>query len=210
MSRNLAIDDRPSFVIFDLGGVLIDWNPRYLYRKLFADEAEMERFLADVCSLHWNDEMDEGRSWGEATEALVRLHPDQEKYIRAYRNRWPEMLGGLFEDTLEVLDALRRCNTPLYALTNWSAETFDLTKAQYPFLDHFLGVVVSGREGVRKPDPEIFRRLLSRYDIAAPQAVFIDDNEKNVAAAAAMGIHAIHFQSASALRSDLLALGFDV
>jgi len=210
LSRNLATSGGPSFVIFDLGGVLIDWNPRYLYRKLFADEAKMERFLSDVCSLQWNDEMDAGRSWGEATEALVRRHPDQEKYIRAYRNRWPEMLGGLFEDTLEIFDALQRGNTPLYALTNWSAETFDLTKTQYPFLDHFRGIVVSGREGVRKPDPEIFRRLLSRYDIAAPQAVFIDDNEKNVAAAAAMGIRSIQFRSASALRSDLLALGFDV
>ena len=170
----------------------------------------MERFLSDVCSLHWNDEMDAGRSWEEAIEALVLRHPDQENYIRAYRNRWPEMLGGLFEDTLEVLDALRRNNTPLYALTNWAADTFDLTKAQYPFLNHFQGIVVSGREGIRKPNPEIFRRLLSRYDIAAPQAVFIDDNGQNVAAAAAMGMRAIHFQSASALRSDLQTLGFDV
>jgi 2-haloacid dehalogenase len=154
--------------------------------------------------------MDAGRSWGEATEELVRRHPDQEKNIRAFRNRWPEMLGGLFEDTLEVLEDLRRCDTPLYALTNWSAETFDLTKAQYPFLDYFRGIVVSGREGVRKPDPEIFCRLLSRYDIEGTRAVFIDDNENNVAAAAAIGMRSIHFQSAPALRSDLRALGFDI
>lgn len=210
LSQNVANRGNPSFVIFDLGGVLIDWNPRYLYRKLFADEAEMERFLSEVCTAHWNDEMDAGRSWTEAIGELVRLHPDQEANIQAFRSRWPEMLGGAFDDTVRLLETLHRDGTPLYALTNWSEETFELTRTQYPFLDYFRGIVVSGRERLRKPDPEIFRLLLKRYDIAPSQAVFIDDNAENVAAAAALGLHAIRFLSATALRTDLRRFGFAV
>lgn len=210
MPQNIATDSKPSSVIFDLGGVLIDWNPRHLYRKLFADETDMERFLSDVCSPQWNDGMDEGRSWVEATDELVRLYPDHEDNIRAFRNRWPEMLGGAMTDTVQLLEALHRNGTPLYALTNWSEETFELTRTEYPFLDYFQGIVVSGRERLRKPDSEIFRVLLKRYDIAPTQAVFIDDNADNVAAAAAVGLHAIRFLSATTLQPALRGLGFAV
>lgn len=206
MSRNVT----PSTVIFDIGGVLIDWNPRYLYRKLFADEQEMERFLADVCTPGWNDQMDAGRSWSEAIDELIARHPGQMENIRAFRARWPEMLGGTLDETVRILETLHRNGTPLYALTNWSEETFELTKSRFPFLGYFRGIVVSGRERLRKPDPEIFQLMLRRYDLAAQEAAFIDDNADNVASAAALGLHAIRFQSATALKSDLRGLGFAV
>lgn len=206
MSRN----GTPSSIVFDLGGVLIDWNPRYLYRKIFTDEQAMERFLSEVCSPAWNDQMDAGRSWSEAIEELTGRHPGQADDIRAYRGRWPEMLGGAFEETVGILETLARAGTPLYALTNWSEETFELTKERFAFLSLFRGIVVSGREQMRKPDPAIFRLLLKRYDLDAAATAFIDDNAANVAAAAALGFHAIRFRSAAALREELQGLGFAV
>ncbi|PKU23179.1 HAD family hydrolase [Telmatospirillum siberiense] len=171
----------------------------------------MERFLADVCTPGWNDQMDAGRSWSEAIDELVARHPEQAENIRAFRGRWPEMLGGTIDETVGILETLHRKGTPLYALTNWSEDTFELTKSRFPFLNYFRGIVVSGRERLRKPDPEIFHRLLKRYDIAAPHhAVFIDDNAENIASAATLGFHAIRFLSATKLRSELQDLGFAV
>jgi 2-haloacid dehalogenase len=195
-------------VIFDLGGVLIDWNPRYLFRKLFpGDEAGMEHFLAHVCNGHWNEQQDAGRTFADAVALLVLEHPDKEHLIRAYHERWIETLGGPLEETVAILTALRDRRVPLYALTNWSHETFPLAQPLFPFLDWFNGVVVSGREKLIKPDPRIYRLLLERYGVDPTAAVYIDDNARNAAAATELGLHGIHFTGAAALRRELETLG---
>jgi 2-haloacid dehalogenase len=194
-------------VIFDLGGVLIRWNPRFLYSKLIADEAEMEAFLADVCTSDWNECQDAGRTFEEGARELIARHPDKEALIRAFGDRFQEMIPGALEDTAEVLADLKARGTPLYALTNWSSETFPPQRERFPFLALFDGIVVSGDEGLIKPDARLFQRLLERYGVAAEEAVFIDDDPGNARAAAALGIHGIHFQGADDLRVRLRDLG---
>lgn len=194
-------------VVFDLGGVLVDWNPRYLYRQLFNDDDAMERFLAEVCSPEWNEKQDAGRPWSEALTELTARYPDQAAMITAFRQRWPEMIGGDMPETVELLKELKERGMRLYALTNWSHETFSLTRSRFAFLDWFEGIVVSGEERLIKPDPEIFHRLLTRYHIAPSRAVYIDDSPRNVSAAARVGIHALQFIDAHQLRKDLIALG---
>lgn len=196
-----------SGVVFDLGGVLIDWNPRHLYRKMLPDEAAVERFLAEVCSPAWNLEQDRGRSWEEAIARLTREHPDKAELIAAYRGRWLEMLGGPIDGTVAILAELRAREVPLFALTNWSAETYPLALELYDFLGWFEAVVVSGRERLVKPDPAIFRLLCERHELSPEALVFIDDNPKNAAAAAALGMEGIHFTSPEVLRTDLTRLG---
>jgi 2-haloacid dehalogenase len=197
----------PIAVVFDLGGVLIDWNPRYLYRKLFDDEAAMEAFLADVVSPEWNGQQDSGRTWAEAVEVLSREHPEQRDLIAAYWHRWQETLGDAIAPTVAILEELREAGFRLYALSNWSAETFPVARPRYPFLDWFDGIVISGEEGVAKPDPEIFRHLLDRYELDPATTIFIDDSEANVRAAAAEGITSLQFVDAATLRQDLRRLG---
>lgn len=197
-----------STVIFDLGGVLIDWNPRYLYRKLFdGDEAAMEAFLGAVCTPHWNERQDAGRRFAEAEAELIALHPEKEQLIRAWRLRFGETIRGAIDGTVAVLTELKLRGTPLYALTNWSGETFPTQLPRFPFLGWFRGIVVSGDEGMIKPDPRIFHLLLERHALRAEDCVFIDDNAKNAAAAEALGIHGLHFRDPKALRADLAALG---
>lgn len=194
-------------VIFDLGGVLIDWNPRYLYRQLFDDEPAMERFLAEVCDGPWNEQQDAGRSWDEAVRVRSAEFPEHAALIAAYRERWDEMLRGPLHDTLAILHELRERGLRLYALTNWSQETFPLAFERYAFLQVFEGIVVSGEERMIKPDPAIFHVLLDRYGVQAERAVFIDDAPRNVVAAAKLGLHALHFRDAASLRAELVALG---
>ena len=195
-------------VVFDLGGVLLDWNPRYLYRWLFgSDTAGMEQFLAEVCNPAWNAKQDAGRSWDEAIAEATAAHPEYAALIRAYREQWEEMLGEPFADSVAVLDELRRTGVRLYALTNWSQDTFPYGLARYPFLQWFDDIVVSGREGVIKPDPAIFRLFLSRFCLAARGCVFIDDTSKNVEAATRLGFHVIHFRNSLQLRGNLSSLG---
>ncbi|MCC2547268.1 HAD family phosphatase [Hymenobacter sp. BT175] len=195
-------------VIFDLGGVLIDWNPRYLYRKLIADEAEMTRFLDTITTPDWNEEQDAGRSLAEGTALLAAQHPEHRELIEHFYGRWPEMLGGAIQGTVDILAELRDAgNYTLYALTNWSAETFPVAQQQFGFLSWFEGIVVSGTEKMRKPAPAFYQLLLTRYDLEPGQAVFIDDNERNIRAAEALGLHALLFQTPEQLRQDLLALG---
>jgi 2-haloacid dehalogenase len=194
-------------VVFDLGGVLLDWNPRYLYRKLFAgDDAAMEEFLADVCTVEWNERQDAGRKFADAVAELMPRHADKTHLIEAFGNRFGEMIPGAIDGTVDILAELKRAGVPRYGLTNWSAETFPPQRRRFPFLSWFDGIVVSGDEGVIKPDPRIFRILLERYAIAPEEAVFIDDNPANAAAADALGIHGIHFRSADLLRRELEAL----
>jgi 2-haloacid dehalogenase len=198
----------PGVVVFDLGGVLLDWNPRHLYRKLFAgDEAAMERFLAEVCTGEWNARQDAGRPFDEAVAALMPRHADQRHLIEAWRDRFDEMIPGPLDDTLAVAEELRGGGVPLYALTNWSAETFAGQRRRFPFFAWFDGIVVSGAERVMKPDRRIYEILLARYAIEPGDAVFIDDNPANARAASELGMHGIHFRTADALRSELRALG---
>lgn len=172
-------------LVFDLGGVLVDWNPVYLYRKLLNTEDEVRHFLDTVCTLHWNEEQDAGRSLREGTEELVGRFPEQEDLIRAYYGRWEEMLGGPINGTVEILKHLKE-NTPLrlYALTNWSAETFPVALERYEFLHWFQGILVSGAEKTRKPFPDICRILTDRFRIDPAKAIYIDDNPRNLPPAA--------------------------
>jgi 2-haloacid dehalogenase len=197
-----------STVVFDLGGVLIDWNPRHLYRKIFgADEAGMEAFLSEVCNAEWNEWQDAGRSWAEAIETTVARHPAHESSIRAYHARWPEMLAGPIHGTVAILEELRARGIRLLALTNWSTETFPIAQARYEFLEYFEGILVSGHERLAKPDPAIFRLLIQRYAVNLAATVFIDDSPRNVAASNLLGLKALHFTSPAQLRRDLHALG---
>ena len=194
-------------VVFDLGGVLFDWNPRHLYRKLFhGDEAAMEDFLANVCTQEWNERQDAGRTFADAAAELLPRHPDKAHLIKAFGSRFDEMIAGPIEGTVHILADLKRAGVPRYGLSNWSAETFPPQRQRFEFLSWFDGIVVSGDEGVIKPDPRIFHILLERYRIDPREAVFIDDNPGNAEAAASLGIHGIHFQSPELLRRELESL----
>ncbi len=197
----------PDTVIFDIGGVLIDWNPRYLYRQLFDDDAAMELFLAEVCSAEWNERQDAGRHWDEAIALLLAEFPHQAWLIRAYRERWDEMLGGALDDTVAVLDALRQRGVRVFALTNWSHDTFAIARERYAFLQWFEDIVVSGTEGLIKPDPAIFRLLLERGRIDPARAVYIDDTQRHVDAAKSLGMRALLFRDAASLRHELATMG---
>ena len=194
--------------IFDLGGVLIDWDPRHLYRRLLnGDEAAVEDFLAKVCTADWNRQQDAGRPFVEAEAEAAARHPDKLELIQAWARNFHEMIPGAIAGTVAILDELRRRQVPLYALTNWSAEMFALQPARFDFLGWFDGVVVSGQEKLIKPDARLFQVLLDRYAIDPARAVFIDDVPANADAAAALGIHPIYFTSPEALRRELAALG---
>jgi len=191
-------------IIFDLGAVLIDWNPRLMYRTLFDDEAEMERFLAEITTSDWNEEQDAGRPLQEGTDILVQQFPEHEYLIRAFYGRWDEMLGEAFHDTVIIFKKLKESGRyKIYALTNWSAETFPVAQARFEFLNWFDGIVVSGEEKMRKPTPEFYQILLNRYGVNAQECLFIDDNYRNILAAEKIGIASIHFTSAEALEQEL-------
>jgi 2-haloacid dehalogenase len=192
-------------VVFDLGGVLIDWDPRYLYRKLLADEAAVEEFLATVCTPAWNAEQDRGRPFAEGVAELVERHPDQAAAITAYHQRWPEMLGGEVPGAVELLAELRANGVPLYALTNWSAETFRFARERFAWLDWFSGVLVSGEERLVKPEPAIYQLLADRFGLAPEATFFVDDSEANVAAARELGFDAVRFTGPGQLRRELAA-----
>ena len=194
-------------VVFDLGGVLIDWDPRYLYRKLLDDEAAVEEFLATVCTPEWNAEQDRGRPFAEGVAELVVRHPAHAAAITAFHERWPEMLGGAVGSSVEVLAELRAAGVPVYALTNWSAETFGIARERFEFLEWFDGVLVSGEERMIKPDPAIFRLLLDRFGLDPGATFYIDDSPANVAAADRLGFDALRFTSPAQLRRDLEARG---
>jgi 2-haloacid dehalogenase len=192
-------------IIFDLGAVLIDWNPHYMYSTLFDDEQEMKNFLATVCTPDWNEEQDAGRSLQEGTEILVKQFPEHEANIRAFYSRWEEMLGDPFWDTVEIFKELKESNKyKIYALTNWSAETFPVALERYDFLNWFDGIVVSGAEKMRKPTLEFYQILLNRHQVKPEEALFIDDNYRNILAAEKLGIQSIHFTSADKLREKLV------
>ena len=195
-------------IIFDLGGVLIDWNPEYVFRHLIPDPERRRFFFENICTHDWNVEQDAGRPIAEATELLVNQYPEWESDIRAYYGRWEEMLGGPIPETVELFRELRdQGEHRLLALTNWSAETFPVALVRYDFLHWFEGIVVSGDEKTRKPFSDIYEILLDRYGVTPETAIFIDDSLKNVEGAEAVGINGTHFQSAAQLREALREWG---
>jgi len=196
-------------VVFDLGGVLVDWDPRYLLRELMPGrEAEMEALLADVLNHAWNLERDKGDSWAEAMAALKVEYPAWAEIFDAYTERWPETLAGSHDATVAILHELKERRVPLYALSNWSAEMFPHAEEKYDWLELFDGVVVSGRVKMIKPDREIFDYLLDTFQLRAADLLFIDDHEPNVVAARSYGIAAHLFRGAEDLRRELVAQGF--
>ena len=194
-------------VIFDLGNVLIGWDPRRLYRPLIEDEAQMEWFLREVCNSEWNEQQDAGRPWAEGTALLRARFPEHAELIDAYHLRWKETLAGPIEGSVAILSELKARGVRLLALTNWSQETFPVAQQLYPFLQWFEGIVVSGEERLVKPDPRIYRRLLERYVVDPATALYIDDSARNVTAAEALGMHGWWFRDPAGLREHLVELG---
>lgn len=191
-------------IIFDLGNVLIDWNPRYVYRTVFDTEEESEWFLQNICTLDWNEKQDAGYLIATAVEEKVTEFPEWENEIRIYYDRWVEMLKGPINETVEIFRQLKQSGRyKIYGLTNWSAELFPIALEKYDFLSWFDGIVVSGEEKMRKPFPEIYHLLLERYKVKAEEALFIDDSLRNIKAAGALGINCIHFQSPAQFQQEL-------
>lgn len=191
-------------IIFDLGGVLIDWNPEYVFRTVIPEDDRRAFFFANICTSDWNVEQDAGRTLQEGTDLLVAQWPEWETEIRTFYGRWEDMLGGPIPETVELFRALKEQGTHrLLALTNWSHETFPVALERYDFLHWFEGIVVSGEEKTRKPFADIYKILLDRYSVEPEHAVFIDDNLHNVKAAESLGIQGVHFQSADDLREKL-------
>ena len=195
--------EKRSVAVFDLGGVLIDWNPRYLYRKLFAGNNDaMEHFLANVCTLNWNSQQDAGRTLAEACALLKSQHPNHAAMIDAWRERYDEMLGGTIPGMIELLDELRSQGVPIYALSNWSAETFPAAQKRFDFLQWFHAILLSGHVKLMKPDPRIYQLLFDTHKIEPAEAVYVDDVQANVDAATTLGIarRALHRRGGSAQR----------
>jgi 2-haloacid dehalogenase len=194
-------------VVFDLGAVLIDWDPRHVYRPLFLDDAAMEEFLATICTPQWNAQQDRGHSMAAATAALVAEHPEHTNLITAYYGRWHEMLGEPIEGTVAIAAELAASGVRLLALSNWSAETFPLALPKLPILSRFDGIVISGSVGLVKPEPAIYELLIERHAVDVANAMFIDDSAANVAAASQLGFDAVVFTSPEQLRAELTSRG---
>lgn len=196
-------------IIFDLGNVLIDWNPAYVFLDVFkGDRKKMDWFFSEVCTMDWNENQDAGYPLQQATEERVALFPQYETWIRMYYGRWEEMLGGAIEESVGVLRKL--IDNPQYkvvALTNWSAETFPIALQRFEFLHWFEGIVVSGEEKTRKPFEKIYQLTLDRFNLNAEQCLFIDDNLRNIEAAQALGIQTHHFEQPKTLIVDLKKRG---
>jgi 2-haloacid dehalogenase len=203
--------EHPTRVVFDIGNVLVHWDPRRVYRTIFKTEAEVDDFLSRVLPPEWNLEQDRGRSWKEAEDSQIALFPDYADAIRAFRARWIETVPNAIAGTVAILEKLKAGGVPLYAITNFASDTLVEAKTLYPFLaTSFIDMVVSGDEKLIKPDPAIYHVLLNRQKLQAEDCVFIDDSMKNVEAAAKLGIHALHFTTPEVFAKDLRALGFDV
>lgn len=198
---------KPKAIIWDLGNVLIDWNPKYVFDKLIEDEKKRTQFFEDICTMDWNENQDAGYPIKQATEDLVAKHPDWKEYIEAYYGRWEEMLGGPINGTVEIFRQLKQTGRyKFYALTNWSHELFPTALRLYDFLHLFDGRVVSGEEKMRKPDPRFYKILLERYQLQNDEVLFIDDNLRNVQAAVELGIESIRFESPEQLKKELIQL----
>jgi 2-haloacid dehalogenase len=197
-------------VVFDIGGVLLDWSPNYLYDELIPDADQREHFLTNIATPAWNLKQDAGRSWAEAIAELTSLHPDHAEWIEAYDTGWLRMVSGVIEDTAELLAQLQAAGVPTYALTNFSVEKWEVATATFPVLTGFDGTVVSGVEQTVKPDEKIYRILLERYDLDPARTFYTDDVQRNVDGARAVGMDAELFTGAAVLRDQLRARGLAV
>jgi 2-haloacid dehalogenase len=189
--------------VFDVGNVLVRWDPFRVYREMIPDETKRNWFLQNVCTSAWNLEQDRGRSWEEGIALLVASHPEWESQIRAYDERWHEAVPGLIEDSVAVLEELKARGEKVYGITNFSREKWAECLIRFPFLQSFDGVVVSAHERVIKPDPAIYRILFERYDLAPEDCIFIDDSARNIEAARSLGMKGIHFVEPIDLRAAL-------
>jgi 2-haloacid dehalogenase len=194
-------------VVFDVGGVLLDWDPRHLYRKLFDDERAMERFLGELCTMQWHEEHDRGVPVERSCAELAAAHPDYADLIHAWGQRTEEMIAGTIDGSIEILRDLKGADVRCYALTNMEAETYPLRVARFGFMRWFDGTVVSAHEGVIKPERDIFERLLTRYQLEPARTLMIDDSERNVRMAANLGMKTVHFTSPQQLRGCLRQFG---
>lgn len=190
-------------VVFDVGGVLLDWNPEHLYQRLIPDMGERQRFLTEVCTPEWNLAQDAGRTWAEAVAELTDRFPEQAELIAAYDERWEDMVAGPIEESVDVLHHLRRHRVPVYALTNFSSEKWSIAVDRWSFLEEFDGRVVSGEEGLTKPDRRIYRLLLDRFGLEARRTFYVDDQPANVEQARAVGLEAELFIDGVTLRRQL-------
>ncbi|MEU4293268.1 HAD family phosphatase [Kribbella sp. NPDC026596] len=197
-------------VVFDIGGVLLDWSPDYLYADLIPDEQERTHFLTNVTTPAWNHKQDEGRPWAEAVAELTSLHPEHSEWIEAYDSGWLKMVKGVFEDTAAVLTELGALGIPTYALTNFSAEKWEVAKEAFAILSHFDGEVVSGVEQTVKPDEKIYRILIDRFGLDPARTFYTDDMQYNVDGARTVGLDAELFTGAANLRDQLRSRGLDV
>ena len=199
-------------IIFDLGGVLIDWNPEYVYQDVFnGDQEKIDWFLSNICTSDWNVEQDAGRTLKDGTEILVKQYPEYEKWIRAFYDRWEDMIGGIIKETEDILNFLKKENKyKLYSLTNWSHETFHIPFQRYDFFKNFEGIVVSGDEKTRKPFPKIYKIMLERYNLNPQSCLFIDDNSDNIGTAEKLGINGIHYKNTNQLINDLSQFGIKI
>ena len=197
-------------VVFDLGNVLVPWDRRFLFEKLIDDESELDHFLEEILTLDVNADLDRGTPLAVVTEALVARHPDYGELIDAFRTRWPETLGPIIQDSVTILEELVEQPLTLLALSNWGKDTFAVAEPHLPFLEHFDGIVISGREGVVKPDAAIFELMCERHGVSPERSVFIDDSAANIAAADALGFATVHFVSPQQCRTELIALGLDL
>jgi len=190
-------------VVFDVGGVLVDWDPRHLYRSLIPDPVAMERFLTEVCSPQWHAQHDVGASYDDTIPPLAAAHPEWADEVRAWNERFDEMYNGCFEGSVDLLAALHRRGVPLFASTNWGAESWAAARARYVFLEWFDGALVSGEVGLAKPDPAFFDLLVRRFGLRPPATLYIEDNRTNLAAAAARGFRTHAFVTPAALEAEL-------
>ena len=193
--------------VFDLGGVFVDWNPMYLFRKLFETEEDAQWFHEAVCTLDWNLEFDAGEIYSEGVAKLITRFPKYWREIQAYDLRWKETLGDFIQGTIDIHDELIAQDIPTFAITNFSWQKWVSCLPEWTFLEKFDGVIVSGLEGLVKPDPRLYRVFCERYGIAAENCVFIDDSEPNIVSARKFGMKGIHFKDPVMLRQELIQLG---
>jgi len=196
-------------IVFDFGGVIVDWNPEYLFKDVFSDRSELDHFLENICTPDWNEKQDAGRSLSEAVRTLQERHPKYRDEIRLYYDQWTTMLGGPIEQNVALLNPLKM-NYRIFGLTNWSAETFTIAYDLYPFFGEFEGIVVSGFERLAKPDERIYLLLLERYGLSADECLFIDDNARNTRAATALGFHTLFLRSDVCLKEELKQIGIRI
>jgi 2-haloacid dehalogenase len=198
-------------IVYDLGGVLVDWSPLYVYKDYFKTDEERNYFFEHICTSEWNEEQDAGRSIEEGTKLLLQQFPGWENAILDFYGRWEEMLRGSIDASVEVLQQLKQSgNYKLYALSNWSAETFPIALLRFEFLHWFDGRLISGEEKTRKPFREFYQRLIDRYEVDVSRTLFIDDNVRNVKAAEELGFAVIHFQTVNQLKNDLMNLKIEL